>query len=477
MKGIDAFDRRYSMTGYLLLLVIFLPALAFVILNNYQTVPAFFNNSEALKQIGFPLLTALTISAAALVLAFPGIIIYAKCPSRVRSFLRVSFAFAFCFPVTLMSMSLENEYLNLSPFFRAAIANLALNIPLVIVMVGEYLRRLDIRQKLCSRTIGVSESRFFITLTLPKLVPAFSGVFALVLLRCMAPTDNIIVSMLLSVLFLIILTSTDNKRSQAELSPADSETRKGNTFTAVLSFIYMVAAQCLIIVPLLFMILRSVLINGRISFEAYRLLFAPGNDKLLMCLVFCLAIALASSVIASFISVRICVGIANTGCSLFVAMIPFAIGPVALASGFTGLYPWLGQTLTVKLIFTVLCHILILTPIQVMILLPVVRTLSPNLRKTSVSLGKTSSQSFMHIDLKLMETDILCALFTSIAISIASYGAAETYGLYTAYTQCLMFWQQGKVSDASAIGSITLILSFIFFVMGIGHTREGKRNV
>ena len=477
MKGIDAFDRRYSMTGYLLLLVIFLPALAFVILNNYQTVPAFFNNSEALKQTGFSFLTALAISAAAVILAFPGIIIYAKCPAKVRSFLRVSFSFAFCFPAVLMNMSLENEYLHLSPFFRHVAVNLALNIPLVIVMVGEHLRRLDIRQKMCSRTIGVPESRFFMTLTLPKIAPALLGIFALVLIRCMAPTDNIIVSMLLSVLFLIILVSTDRKRSQAELSPAYSETRKSNAFTAILSFIYMFATQCLIIVPCLFTILRSVLINGRISFEAYGLLFAPGNDKWLMCLVFCFAIALASSVIASFIAVRISVGIANTGCSLFLALIPFAIGPVALALGFTGLYPWLGQTLPVKLVFTVLCHILILSPVQVMIILPVARMLSPNLRKTSVSLGKTSSQSFRHIDLALMETDILCALFTSIAISIASYGSAETFGLYTAYTQCLSFWQQGKVADASAIGSIILIFSFIFFVMGIGHTREGKRNV
>ncbi len=477
MKGIDAFDRRYSMTGYLLLLVIFLPALAFVILNNYQTVPAFFNNSEALKQTGFSFLTALAISAAAVILAFPGIIIYAKTSKGIRNLLRVNFAFAFCFPAVLMNMSLENEYLNLSPFLRTAIACLALNIPLLIVMVGEYLRRLDSRQKMCAMSIGTTDFRFFMTLTLPKLAPAIIGAFALVLMRCMAPTGNTIVSMLFSVLFLIVLVSTEKKRSQAELTPAVPQKRKGNAFTVILSFIYMVAAQCLILLPFLFMILRSVLIDGRISFEAYRVLFAPGNDKWLMCLVFCFAIALASSVIASFIAVRISVGIANTGCSLFLALIPFAIGPVALALGFTGLYPWLGQTLPVKLVFTVLCHILILTPIQVMIILPVARSLSCNLRKTSVSLGKTSSQSFRHIDLALMEPDILCALFTSIAISIANYGAAETFGLYTAYTQCLSFWQQGKVADASAIGSVILIFSFIFFFMGIGHTREGKRNV
>ena len=465
------------MTGYLLLLVIFLPALVFVILNNYQSVPAFFNNPESLRQTGMSFLTALAISAAAVLLAFPGILIYSKTSKGIRKLLRVNFAFAFCFPAALMNMSLDNEYLQLSPFFRTAIADLALNIPLLIAMVGEYLRRLDIRQKMCAKTIGISDLRFFMTLTLPKLMPAILGAFALVLLRCMAPTGNIIVSMLFSVLFLIVLVSTDKKRSQTELAPAGQETRKGNALSAILSFIYMLAAQCLIIVPGLFMILRSVLINGRISFEVYSLLFAPGNNKWLMSLALCFAIALASSVIASFIAVRISVGIANTGCSLFLAMIPFAIGPVALASGFTGLYPWLGQTQTVKLVFTLLCHILILSPIQVVILLPVARSLSGNLRKTSVSLGNTSAHSFRRIDLALLETDILCALFTSIAISIASFGAAETFGLNSVYSQCFSLWQQGKVADASAIGSIILILSFIFFFMGIGHSREGKRNV
>ena len=183
------------------------------------------------------------------------------------------------------------------------------------------------------------------------------------------------------------------------------------------------------------------------------------------------------AVIASFLSVRISVGIANTGCSLFPAMLPFAIGPVALASGFTGLYPWVGRTLPVHLVSTVLCHVLVLTPVQVMIILPAARSLSGNLRKASVSLGNTSAQSFRRIDLRLIKTDILCALFTSIAMSIGSYGIAETYGLDTLFHQGLGLWQEGKAADAGAIGSIILILCFIFFVMGIGHTREGKRNV
>ena len=83
MKGIDAFDRRYSLTGYLLLLVIFLPALAFVILNNYNTIPTFLNNSEAIKQKGLSFLYALATAAVALIVAFPGIIIYSKCSKKI----------------------------------------------------------------------------------------------------------------------------------------------------------------------------------------------------------------------------------------------------------------------------------------------------------------------------------------------------------------------------------------------------------
>ena len=465
MKGIDAFDRRYSLTGYLLLLVIFLPALAFVILNNYNTIPTFLNNSEALKQAGLSFLYALATAAVALIVAFPGIIIYSKCSKKTRALLRVNFAFAFCFPAVLMNMSLENEYLQLSPFFRTAVANLALNIPLIIAMVGEYLRRLD--------SIGTSETHFFMTVTLPKLAPALLGAFALVLLRCMAPTGNTIVSLIFSVLFLAVLVSTDKARKQIKLSSEYLPPRKGNAFTAILSFIYMAVAQCLILLPGLLLILRSVLIDGRISFESYRVLFSSSLTDLGLSL----AIAFVSSVIASFLSVHICVGIANTGCSLLLALLPFAVGPVALAEGYTGLYPWVGQTQAVKLIFTLLCHILILTPIQIMILHPVARSLSGNLRKTSVSLGNTSAQSFRHIDLVLLETDILCALFTSIAISIASFGAAETLGLSTLFSQSLGLYSEGKVTDACAISSIILILCFIFFYMGIGHTREGKRNV
>ena len=467
MKGIDAFDRRYSLTGYLLLLVIFLPALVFAILNTYNMVPAFLNNTEALKQTGLSFLRALAVGFAALLLAFPGVVIYAKCSNEIRNLLRVNFAFSFCFPAALMEVCFDNLFssggfianLQLSPVIRTSLVNLMLNIPLLIVMLGEHLRHLDVRQKMCARSIKSPAISSFMALTLPRLVPALLGAFALVLMRCMTPTGNTVVSMLFSVLFLIVLVSTDKKRSQAEVSLdslSEPKAEKKSVFITILSVIYMVAAQCLVIIPFISMILRSILIDGSVSFEAYRLLFS--SSDYLTSLGFCLAIAVVSSVIASVLGIHISVGIANTGCSLFLALLPFAIGPATLAFGFTGLYPWVGQTQTVKLLFTLLCHILVLTPVQVMIILPAVRALSANLRKTSVSLGNTSSQSFRLIELRILDIDVRCAFFTSVALSIG-------------------LWAEGEWSEAYAFGSVILILCFIFFFMGIGHTREGKRNV
>ena len=158
-------------------------------------------------------------------------------------------------------------------------------------------------------------------------------------------------------------------------------------------------------------------------------------------------------------------------------MLPFAFGSFSLATGFTGLYPWTSDSQTVRMVFTLLCHVLILTPIQIMILLPTARALPRNLRKTAVSLGSTSAQGFRRIDLRIMDSDVRSAFFTSIAMSIGSYGAAKVFGLNTLLYQSLSLYQQGNAVSSSAIGSIILILCFIFFFMGIGHTREGKRNV
>ena len=110
-----------------------------------------------------------------------------------------------------------------------------------------------------------------------------------------------------------------------------------------------------------------------------------------------------------------------------------------------------------------------------MIVLPSMRALRKTCRETSLSLGYRNGTSFRRIDLKIIAADVRSAIFTAIALSLAGYGAAETFGLNTVYAQSLRLVEKGDMTQACAMGSVVLLLCFIFFSLGIGHSREGKR--
>ena len=484
MDRIDTYNRKYSLAGYLLLLVLLLPPFALLIFNGYRDIPALVTDIAFLKQTGISLAIGAACTLASLILAFPGIAIYSKCGRRTRNLLRVFFSFAFCFPPVLMGICFDNLFgkggyiieINMAGLIRTCAISLMLNIPLIITMVGEHGRRLDNRCEENARTLGASRIRIFFSITLPKIRPALFGTCALVLLRNWLLSENAIISTVISLLILVVLVTSEKRISRVEM-PADSNRpkRKANVFVIFLSFIYIVAVLAMSIVPALSMILRSVLIEGSISFGIYKTMFSVLNLDWLVALTFCLALAVASSLIASFIAVHISIGIASSGSSTFIAMIPFAMKSIPLALGFMGLYAWLPDTVVVKMILTLLCHILVLTSVQTMIVLPSMRALRKTCRETSLSLGYRNGTSFRRIDLKIIAADVRSAIFTAIALSLAGYGAAETFGLNTVYAQSLRLVEKGDMTQACAMGSVVLVLCFIFFSLGIGHSREGKR--
>ena len=485
MDRIETYNRKYSLAGYLLLLVLLLPSFALMIYGGYSEIPALVTNPEFLKQTGLSLAIGAACTLASLILAFPGIAIYARCKSGIRNFLRVFFAFAFCFPPVLMGICFDNLFgkggyiteINMPSLVRTCAISLMLNIPLVITMVGEHWRRLDRRCEENARTLGASKIRIFFTITLPKIRPALIGTCALVLLRQRLSTENAIISTVISLLILVILVTSEKRISRVEM-PKDNSSpkRKANVFAIFLSFIYIVAVLAIVIVPALSMILRSVLIEGSISFDIYLSMFSVLNLDWLVSLGFCLALAIAASLIGAFIAVHLSIGIASSGSSTFMAMIPFAMNPVTIALGLMGLYAWLPDTVVVKMILTLLCHILVLTSVETMIVLPSIRALKKTRRETALSLGTKSGASLRRIDLKIIASAVRAAIFTAIAFSIAGYGAAETLSLNTVYSQSLRLLEKGDAAQSCAMGSVVLVLCFIFFSLGIGHSREGKKN-
>lgn len=487
MDTIGRYNRKYSLTGWILLLVLFLPPIVLLIYNGYGAVPALFTDMAFLRQTGLFLARACACTLAALVVSIPGIVIYSGCRPAFRKLLRVLLSFGFCFPPVLMGMGFDSLFgaggfiadLALDPVLRSAVISLMLNIPLFIVMVGEHCLTMDISRGQCALSLGASGARIFFSITLPKVMPALIGTAALVLLRNMAGMENEIISLLLSLPVLAVLAVCDRKRNATGLSAGLSDARfgMGNAFTVILSFIYMTAAAALLLGPAVALALRSVLTESGVSFSIYASLFSALNLDWLVGLAFSVAAAVAASLIGSFISVRVSVGIASSDSNPFMALLPFAAGPAVLAAGLGVLYQWLPQTVAVKMALTVVCYILLFVPVQTMIILHAVRRIPLTLRGTSLSLGFTNGSSFRHIDLRLMAVYIRSAVYTTTAMGLCSFGAAESLGLNTVFAQALRFYGKGDVRTAGAMGTVILILGFILFAAGIGHTREVKRYV
>ncbi len=480
MDTIGRYNRKYSLTGWILLLVLFLPPIVLLIYNDYGAVPALFTDMAFLRQTGLYLARACACTLAALILAIPGVVIYSGCRPAFRKLLRVLLSFGFCFPPVLMGMGFDSLFgtggfiadLALDPVLRSAAISLMLNIPLFIVMVGEHCMTMDISRGQCALSLGASGARIFFSITLPKVMPALIGTAALVLLRNMAGMENEIISLLLSLPVLAVLAVCDRKRNATGLSAGLSDARfgMGNAFTVILSFIYMTAAAALLLGPAVALALRSVLTESGLSFSVYTNLDWMG-------LAFSAAASVAAAVISSYISFHISVGIASSDSGTFPVLLPFAAGPAVLAAGFGALYQWLPQTMVIRMVLTVICFILLFVPIQTMIMLHAVRRVPMTLRGTSLSLGFTNGSSLRNIDLRLVAVHIRSALFTTIAVGLCSYGVAESLGLDTVFAQALRSYEKGDVRTACAVGTVILILGFILFAAGIGHTREVKRYV
>ena len=94
-----------------------------------------------------------------------------------------------------------------------------------------------------------------------------------------------------------------------------------------------------------------------------------------------------------------------------------------------------------------------------------------------MSLGFANGRSFRRIELRLIGADIRSAICTSIALGISGYGAAESFGLNTVFAQTVRFWDKGDTQTACAMATVMLVLCFIFFTLGVGHTREVNRYV
>ena len=513
---IGDFNRKYSVPGLLLLVVLILVPVAFNVLGGYPGAASFIRDKAQLRDLGLSVLFALACTVSAFIIAIPGTAIYSGCRPRVRKFLRAILAFAFFFPPVLMVLCFNSLFgrngllavLKIPGLYKAAMISIAYNIPLFIVMAGGHLRGLDLSREETARSLGASPAKVFFSITLPRLMPAIIGTGVLVFIRILLDpivphsfndssysfdisgkaygllisgdrSNAIVLSMavtLVAVVALFVLSAQEIRRDSSAGYGPFVRRSNGNTITVFLSLVYMTVVCAVVVLPVLGMIWTSLKGESGITLASYRALFSPLNPNWLVSLGFILAVSIVAPLICALISQSICMGLASNKSGAFLALLPLAIGPLAISLGYSGILGHLPDTMPVRMVLILFGRILVLIPLQVMIILPVARRIPATLRETSASLGFRNGAGFRRTDARIMGPAVRTAIFSSAALTVAMFGLDETFGLNTVYSQILRLSGYGDMVTSCTMGSALIIICYIFFLLGIGHIREGETD-
>ncbi len=516
MVGVDrigSFNRKYSVPGLLLLVVLILVPAIFCVIGGYSGITTFIKDKALLKDCAFSVLYALGCTIAAFIVAIPGIAVYSGCGQSVRKFLRAILAFAFFFPPVLMVLCFNNLFgrhglltvLRIPGLWKAAIISTAYSIPAFIVMAGGHLRGLDLAKEETARSLGASPLKAFFSITLSRLMPAIFGTAALVFIRILldpitphsfndssysfdiqGKAYDLLVSgdrgyactlalavTLVAIVALAVLSAQERKTDALSGDGPFVRRGKGNAFTAILSFLYMTVVCAVIVLPVLGMVWTSLKGEAGMTAASYKALFSALNPNWLVALAFVVAASLVAPLLGMLVSRSICVGLSSDGSSAFPALLPLAMGPLAISLGYSGILSFLPDTMPVRMTLILLARILALIPLQVMVILPVARRIPASLMETSAPLGFRNGAGFRRTNARIMGKAMRSTFFLSASLSVSLFALDETFGLNTVYSQILRLMGYGDMATSCTMGTSLLVICYILFLLGIGHIREG----
>jgi thiamine transport system permease protein len=343
-------------------------------------------------------------------------------------------------------------------------AHVLFNLAVVVRTVGTLWGQLDPSLEQAARTLGAGPWQVARHVTLPLLRPALVAASSVVFLFCFTsfgvvtilggprnPTieveiyrrtaqlgdlDGAAALALLQLLAIAALLWWWGRSQQrharglrmggAGYARVPRGSRDVATVTAVVALT--VAA---VVVPLAGLVRRSLALGGGWSWEAYRLLATPGQrgvsntaplDSLWVSLRFAVAATLVAVVVGACTAFAI--AYARRGRVLDTAvMLPLGTSAVTLGFGLlitfdTGIVDWRGSPVLIPL-----GHALIAIPFVVRLVLPVLRSVDPDLRAAAATLGAGPYHVWRSVDLPLVTRSLVVGAGFSFAISVGEFGA------------------------------------------------------
>ena len=457
VKGLESFNRRYSLPAILLFVLITIVPLGMAVYGYFPSFTALFSDNDALVSIGSSILIACGCSLASVIIALPGAYILATYRFPLKGLVRALCLLCLSYPVEVAvhSLTVIEPVLGLevqTPAVNMAAALVMMNVPLVVLIVSSYWATMDDGIRESARTLGIRKSHIFRTITLPYIRCALRGSAALVFIRCLIyvlgtePVLSFIVSL---VALGVFCSAFFGRRNDTATAVRQNPVRIRGFATHLFVFIYCLALTCINLAGPTAAKFSAVFTEGYFTVEPVMVLFADVSASGTVAVIHICTVAVPCAIIAMLIASRIVFAVKYMEFPLFPAMIVFASGYSMVSAGYSlisDLYPVIPLRLPEFLSETAF-----MIPISVLVILPRARSIDPGYRSISATLGFKAGTSYRKTESRLLLATETAAVLISAAIGTMGYSA--------------------YIFEVQGLSALTPVLTAICFILLLAGSR------
>lgn len=177
--------------------------------------------------------------------------------------------------------------------------------------------------------------------------------------------------------------------------------------------------------PLAATIYRSVVVNGDVTFSAWRSIFSGSLPSLSVSSQSVITTSLMFAIAAACICVPLGLLVASSSAPRALFSLPLVVSAATLGIGLivtfnTSPYAWRSERWLIPVI-----HAVIALPLVIRAMEPTVRAIPPSLRNASATLGASPFITWFRVDVPILRPAILRATGLSMAISLGEFGATS----------------------------------------------------
>jgi thiamine transport system permease protein len=177
--------------------------------------------------------------------------------------------------------------------------------------------------------------------------------------------------------------------------------------------------------PLVATLYRSLVINGHVSFTAWRTLFSGSLPALSVSPQSVVTTSIVFAIAAACICVSLALLVTTTSAPRALFSLPLVVSAATLGIGLiitfnTSPYAWRSERWLIPVV-----HAVIALPLVIRALEPATRAIPSSLRNASATLGASPFISWVRIDLSILKPALLRATGLSMAISLGEFGATS----------------------------------------------------